>query len=161
MYAAFAIGQRWNAAVLLDKDKEGEIAKGKIEAMCLKELAKEEKDYEFRILMLGDAAGIKKTDVAIEDLFPDQFYLGCVNAAYRHSIKEEDLPKDGSTLIANRVESVLQERMGHGLDKKRVLKEMLMQFDKWAKIEDLPEGTAIAAERLFKKINGAFKLDAK
>lgn len=159
MYAAFAIGQRWDAAVLLDTDEAGKIAKGKIEAMSLKELAKEE-GYEFRVLMLGDATGIKKTDVAIEDLFPNDFYRECVNAAYGIAINDGDLPVDGTTLIAARVESVLKTRMGHGVDKKRVLTEMLKRFDKWSKIGDLEKSTVTATEKLFNKINGAFKLDA-
>jgi predicted ATP-dependent endonuclease of OLD family len=158
MYAAFSIGQRWKAAVLLDTDKEGKIAKGKIDAMGLKELADSE-GYDFRVLMLGDAAGIKKTDVGIEDLFPNSFYIDCVNATYGLAIKEEDLPVDGSTLITSRVEVVLKNRTGQGIDKKRVLKEMLNRFDKWAKIDDLDKGTAKAATKLFESINGAFKLE--
>lgn len=155
MYAAFAIGQRWDAAVLLDTDEAGNIAKKKIGAMNLKELAQKE-GYEFRVLMLGDAAGLTKTDVAIEDLFPDEFYRDCVNATYGIAIKNEDLPVDGSTLISARVEKVLKERFGLDLDKKRVLGEMLKQFDKWSKIDDLPKGTAAATEKLFTAINGAF-----
>ena len=37
MYAAFAIGQKWDAAVLLDSDKAGDDAKKKIEELFLKE----------------------------------------------------------------------------------------------------------------------------
>jgi hypothetical protein len=161
MYAAFAIGQRWSAAVLLDSDKEGKVAKGKIDAMCLKELAKEEPGYEFRVLMLGDAAGIKKTDAAIEDLFPNSFYIDCVNTTYGFAIKEADLPVDGSTLITNRVDTTIKNRMAQDLDKKRVLKEMLSQFDKWSKIEDLDKETVEAVTKLFKAINGAFNLGGK
>jgi hypothetical protein len=158
MYAAFAIGQRWDAAVLLDSDEAGNTAKKKINDMGLKQLS--EKDgYDFRVLMLGDAAGIKKTDVAIEDLFPDDFFRECVNRTYGLAIKDEDLPVDGSTMISARVEQVLKQRHGQGLDKKRVLAEMLKDFDRWSKATDLPKGTAVAAEKLFKAINKALKLD--
>jgi hypothetical protein len=160
MYAAFAIGQRWDAAVLLDTDMEGKVAKGKIGEMGLKELSEKE-GYQFRVLMLGDAAGITKTDVGIEDLFPGDFYRECVNVTYGVAIRDEDLPADGSTLISTRVGSVLKNRTGQDLDKKRVLAEMLKQFDKWEKIEDLPKGTADSATKLFKAINGAFKPHAK
>ena len=160
MYAAFAIGQRWDAAVLLDSDDAGKTAKKKINGMSLKELS--EKDgYEFRVLMLGDAAGIKKTDVAIEDLFPDDFFRECVNSTYGLAITDEDLPVDGSTMISTRVEHVLKQRHGQSLDKKRVLAKMLKRFDGWSKVSDLPKGTAVASEKLFKAINSAFKLDAK
>lgn len=70
MYVAFALGQRWDSGVLLDTDDAGNAAHAKIKEMDLKEYAAET-GYDFRVLMLGDAAGIKKTDAAIEDLFPD------------------------------------------------------------------------------------------
>lgn len=158
MYAAFAIGQRWDAGVLLDSDDAGLAAKKKISDMTLKQLAAGD-GYEFRVIMLGQAAGIKKTDVAIEDLFPDDFFRECVNRSYGIAIRNEDLPVDGSTLISKRVEMVLKERYGKELDKKLVLSEMLRDFDKWVKISDLPKGSAVSAEKLFMSINAAFKLE--
>ncbi|PDT15506.1 hypothetical protein CO670_17165 [Rhizobium sp. J15] len=158
MYAAFAIGQRWDAGVLLDSDEAGLVAKKKISEMDLKELAASD-GYEFRVLTLREAAGIKKTDVAIEDLFPDDFFRECVNRAYGVAIRTEDLPVDGTTLISKRVETVLKTRHGRTLDKKLVLTEMLKQFDSWSKLSDLPKGTTASAEKLFKAINGAFKIE--
>lgn len=156
MYAAFAVGQGWDSGVLLDTDSEGHTAKKKIDELVLKDLAAEWKS-KFRVLMLGSAAGIKKTDAAIEDLFDDQFYIDCVNAAFGISIKESDLPVDGSDMIAKRIEIVLAQRYGHQeLDKRRVMSEILRRFDAWEKVSDLPEGTAANAEKLFKAINQAF-----
>ena len=159
MYAAFAIGQRWNAGVLLDTDEAGHQAHEKIKDMNLKAYA-EETGHDFRVLMLGEAAGVKKTDVAIEDLFPDEWFLDCVNRAYGLALKLEDLPEDGSTLISKRVEIALKQRHGRELKKKDVLTEMLKYFDSWTKISDLPKGTAANAERLFKKINAAFGVES-
>lgn len=156
MYVAFALGQRWNAGVLLDTDDAGHVAHTKIKEMNLKEYAAD-MGHDFRVLMIGEAAGIKKTDVAIEDLFPDEWFLDCVNCAYGVAIKLEDLPHDGSTLIAKRVETALKSRHKRDLDKKHVLKEMLKRFDEWKDIEDLPSGSAENAERLFKKIEASFK----
>lgn len=156
MYAAFAVGQGWDSGVLLDTDAEGHAAKAKIEELTLKGLAEEQK-ARFRVLMLSKAAGIKKTDAAIEDLFEDQFYIDCVNAAFRIAIKPEDLPDDGSDMITKRVESVLVQRYGHKeLDKRRVMAEILRRFDGWEKASDLPKGTAARAEKLFNAINNAF-----
>lgn len=159
MYAAFAVGQRWDAGVLLDTDDAGHQARAKIKDMNLKAYA-DETGHEFRVLMLGEAAGVKKTDVAIEDLFPDEWFLDCVNRAYGLALKLEDLPEDGSTLIAKRVEIALKQRQGRDLKKKDVLTEMLRDFDGWTKISDLPEGTAANAERLFKKVNAAFGVES-
>jgi hypothetical protein len=156
MYAAFAVGQGWDSGVLLDTDPEGYAAKKKIDELVLKELAEEQK-ARFRVVMLGKAAGIKKTDAAIEDLFDDEFYVECVNKAFGIAIKLEDLPVDGSDMITKRVETILVQRYGHKeLDKRRVMAEMLRHFDGWEKIENLPKGTAARAEKLFEAINGAF-----
>ena len=156
MYAGFLVGHKFDAAVLLDSDKEGHVAKAKIQELYLNEQAGDA--AKFRVLMLKDAAGIAKNEPAIEDIFPDTFYLDCVNAAYRYTIKLEDLPKDGSDQITKRVEAVLQSRHGHAaLDKRRVMGEMLKQFDQWKKLEDLPGDTAKYAERLIAKINQAFE----
>jgi energy-coupling factor transporter ATP-binding protein EcfA2 len=156
MYAAFAVGHGWDSGVLLDTDQEGHAAKKKIDDLVLKELAAEQQ-ARFRVLMLGKAAGINKTDAAIEDLFDDQFYVDCINSAFGLAIKLEDLPVDGSDMITKRVESVLTQRYGHKeLDKRRVMAELLRRFDSWKKVADLPEGTADKAEKLFTAINSAF-----
>lgn len=156
MYAAFVVGQGWDSGVLLDTDAEGHAAKEKIEELTLQDLADEQK-ARFRVLMLGKAAGIKKTDAAIEDLFDDQFYIDCVNAAFGIAIKSEDLPVDGSDMITKRVEKVLVDRYGHKkLDKGRVMAEILRRFDGFEKVSDLPKGTSARAEKLFGAINSAF-----
>jgi energy-coupling factor transporter ATP-binding protein EcfA2 len=156
MYAAFAVGQGWDSGVLLDTDLEGHEAKKKIDDLVLKKLAAEQQ-ARFRVLMLGNAADIKKTDAAIEDLFDDQFYIDSVNAAFGIAIKLEDLPVDGSDMIAKRAETVLVQRYGHKeLEKRRVISEILRRFDGWEKVADLPKGTAAKAEKLFKTINAAF-----
>src|SRR5260370_22063470 len=85
MYAAFAAGQGWDSGVLLDSDEAGEAASMKIQELTLKDIA-EEKKARFRVLMLGKAAGIKKTDAAIEHLFDDQFNLAGVNVAFGFAI---------------------------------------------------------------------------
>jgi predicted ATP-dependent endonuclease of OLD family len=144
MYAAFALGQRWDAGVLLDTDDAGHKAHEKIKEMDLQAYA-DETGHEFRVLMLADASGVKKTDVAIEDLF-----------AYGLAIRLEELPEDGSTLIAKRVEIAMKQRQGRDLKKKDVLTEMLKDFDTWQAVDDLPEGTSANAEKLFRKINTAF-----
>lgn len=156
MYAGFLVGQKFDAAVLLDSDKEGHDAKAKIQELYLKEQAGDA--AKFRVLMLKEAAGINKNEPAIEDIFPDAFYLDCVNAAYRYTIKLEDLPKDGSDQVTKRVEAVLKSRHGHAeLDKRRVMGEMLRRFDQWSNIDDLPGDTAKHAEKLIAKINQAFE----
>jgi predicted ATP-dependent endonuclease of OLD family len=156
MYAGFAIGQGWDAGVLLDSDEAGNKAKIKIDELYVSKLA-EEKQKRFRTIMLGKAAGTRKTDFAIEDLFPDEFYVDCINATYGLAIKIEDLPEDGSDMVTKRVEEILKTKYGHKeLDKRRVMGEMWRQFDTWSKASDLPKDTAARVEKVFKVINTAF-----
>ncbi len=156
MYAAFAIGHRWHSGVLLDSDEAGRDAAGKIRDLYLSKL--DEGDHHlFRVLMLGDAADIRKNECAIEDLLPDEFYLGLVSEAYRLRISMSDLPADGSEMITKRIDRALKDRFGRsGLDKAIVLPELLKRFDTWRTVEDLPDGTAAKAQRLFERINAAF-----
>lgn len=102
MYSAFAVGQKWDAAVLLDTDTAGNDAKRKIDEMLTRTHA-EEGDVTFQVLMLKNVAGIRKTDAAIEDLFPDSFFIGIVNKAYGLNISADDLPQDGSDMITKKV----------------------------------------------------------
>ena len=154
MYAGFLVGHQWDAAVLLDSDEAGEHARKKISDLYLKEVAQ---NSRFRVIMLGKAAGIGKTDAAIEDLFPDEFYLECVNTAYSVAIQLADLPEDGSSMITKRVEQVLRARFGRSkLDKGLLMNELLKRFDGWKDVSQLPHGTADRAEKLFKSINAAF-----
>ena len=153
LYAGFLIGQGWDGAVLLDSDAAGHQARDKIKALYLDKMS-ELAGTRFRVLMLGPAAGIKKTDAAIEDVFPDEFYVDCVNKAFGLGIAIADLPVDGSDMITKRVEAVLKSRHGlKDLDKSRVLREILRRFDSWAGANDLPPGTADRAESLFSAIN--------
>jgi energy-coupling factor transporter ATP-binding protein EcfA2 len=156
MYAGFSIGQGWDAGVLLDNDEAGNKARTKIDELYVSKLAADGKQ-RFRTLMLGKAAGSKKTDFAIEDIFPDKFYLECVNTAFGLAIKMDDLPVDGSDMITKRVEQVLKSKYGHaGLDKRRVMTEMWKQFDSWSTSDDLPKEAATRAEKMFEAINAAF-----
>lgn len=156
MYAGFAIGQGWDAGVLLDSDEAGNKAKAKIDELYVSKMAADS-GQKFRTIMLGKAVGTKQTDFAIEDLFPPKFFIDCVNETYGIAIKPEDLPEDGSDMISKKVEHVLKLRHGHTqLDKKRVMVEMWKQFDAWKSVDDLPAHTSGRAEKVFKAINDAF-----
>ncbi|MBK8840783.1 MAG: hypothetical protein IPO30_19455 [Hyphomonadaceae bacterium] len=133
----------------------GAAAEKKIKDLYLGDIAKDQ-GVAFRALSIGKAAGLKGNEAAIEDLFPEQFYLDCVNSAFRVAIKLEDLPVDGSSMITKRVESVLKAHHNRDLDKRLILGEMLKRFDTWNTAEDLPKGTAKAVEKLFAAINRAF-----
>lgn len=155
MYAAFAIGQNWRSGVLLDSDEAGMVAKKKINDLFLKKLSEAERN-NFQVIMINEAADLKKTDASIEDLFPKEFYLNLVNEAYSLNIKLEDLPKDGSDMITKRIEKVLNEKFSiSNLDKGRIMGRLMKKFEEWNQIKDLPKGTVEKSEKLFNKINNA------
>lgn len=157
MYAGFAIGQGWDAGVLLDSDEEGNKAKDKINELYVSKMA-EDGGQKFKIVMLGKVVGTQQTDFAIEDLFPPKFFIDCVNDTYGLAIKVEDLPVDGSDMITKRVEHVLKTKYAHSqLDKKRIMGELWKQFDTWESVDDLPQHTAGRAEKVFKAINSSFE----
>jgi len=155
MYAAFMVGNGWDAGVLLDSDQEGHDAKTKIKTLYLDGLAADSKT-KFRIFMLGDVADIQN-ESAIEDLFPAGWYLECVNEAYGTNLTEADLPQDGSPQICKRVEHALKQRgRASELDKHQVMRAVQKRFDKIKTKDDLPQGTYEKARKLIGKINAAF-----
>lgn len=159
MYAAFAVGQSWDSGVLLDTDDEGNSAKKKINENVLKPFS-DAQGVTFRVFMIGESAGFGKSDAAIEDILGSRFYLECVKSAYRIDLKEEDLPVDGPQMITKRVNVALKKQFGFsGLDKQKVLLEMLKRFDGLTKISELPKETGDATDTLFKKINTSFGVD--
>lgn len=156
MYAAFALGHRWDSGALLDSDPEGLAAKKRIDELILME-ATTQKTSKFRTLLFGPSAGLRRNEAGIEDLFDDEFYLSCVNATFGVSIKEADLPSSGPEMITKRVEAVLLRRYGHDeLDRRRVMSEILRRSDGWKKAPDLPRAVADRAEKLFSTINEAY-----
>ncbi|MGB7293783.1 MAG: hypothetical protein WBD99_16570, partial [Thermodesulfobacteriota bacterium] len=157
MFAGFLVGNKFEAGVLLNSDSEGESAKKKIKELYLDSLS-DENETKFRILMLGEIAGSKKNSFSIEDVLPIDFYLDCVNKAYRTNIKEDELPKYGSDQLCKRVEAVLQ-RMGHNgtVDKERVMVQMLKKFDDLKTTSDLSAESVSAAKKIINKINKAFE----
>ena len=156
MYAAFMIGNGFDAAVLLDSDDAGFEARKKIKENYLDGLAAENQ-AKFRILMLGDIPGFSESSAAIEDLFPVGFYLDCANEAYGTNLTESDLPTDGSQLIANRVERALISRgRTNKLDKRRIMGPMQDRFNAMNTKEDMPAGTYEKARALVSRINAAF-----
>ena len=144
---------------MLDSDDAGRKAKKKIDDLYLKEIAE---GRPFRIFMLKETAALSLNEPAIEDIFPPDFYVSCVNGAYDIAIKLEDLPSDWSDQIVKRVGHILRTRFGFdSLDRGRVMRHMLSEMDKWRSVSDLPSGTAEAAERLFRKVNQEFAVPAQ
>jgi len=156
LYAGYAVGNEWDSGVLLDTDQAGNEAKNKIDELYLSKIASDS-ETKFRILQIGPAAGIDKNESAIEDLFPDTFYIELVNETFGVKLEERDLPEGGTEMISKRVEIAFKNRYsGMEFKKSKVTLTLLRRFDSWKKVEDLPEGTETKVTELFKKINSVF-----
>ena len=152
MYAGFLIGHGWRGGVLLDSDDEGRAATKKIKDLYAAALDK------FPVMTLGPAIGQKDAHIAIEDLLPRDLYLQCISSAYKIQIKSGDLTDVDVRPISKAVEDVLKSRGYSGLDKSRVLGELLKVFDTWNETKDLPKDLKERASVLFKKIRDAFAI---
>lgn len=150
MYAGFLIGHGWKGGVLLDSDDEGRAASKKIKDLYGPALD------GFPVLTLGQAIGKKDASIAIEDLLPRRTYLDCVANAYKIKIAESELTDLDLRPISVAVEELLRSRGHSGLNKSRVLGELLKVFDSWKEVKDLPSELKERATALFKKIGEAF-----
>lgn len=156
MYASFFAGNGWDSGVLLDLDDAGEQARRKIGELCAKEIAATS-GARFRVFLLGKIVGSSNTEFAIEDLFPEQFYLDCVNEAYGTNLTAADLVLPGSPQLCKRVEAALVAKgRVKALDKRPIMDALQRRFDAMHTLSDLPTSTAELATVLFGKINAAF-----
>ena len=154
MYVEYLLGRGCSAAILLDSDPEGQRARDRIEAMFAKQGGEGPRP---RVVMMADAMGIQASEVGLEDLFPVEFYLDCVNKAYGLALQGTDLPVDGSPQVADRVARALRSQHGHeAFDKFPVLTELWRRFESWKRLSDMPDSAGNRAERLVKSINRAF-----
>ena len=159
LYAGFTVGSNWDSGVLLDSDKAGDDAKAKINELYLTKIAKES-TTTFKVIQIGEAAKIEKNEAAIEDLFPDSFYLDLVNETFGVKLEDRNLPEGGTQMISKRVEIAFGNRFpGMEFKKYKVTQTMLKHFDSWKKTDNLPEGTEGKATALFETINSAFEVN--
>lgn len=159
MYAAFLIGNGFDAGVLVDTDDAGNSAIQKIKEQKVSTAAAEAKT-KFKYLQLGQAVGTATgTEFAIEDIFPTSFYLECVNEAYNTNLSESDLSTTGSAQIVKRVEEALRQkgRIADRLDKRIVMAAIQRRFNSFTDVRALPSGVADKARKLIGQINRAFQ----
>jgi energy-coupling factor transporter ATP-binding protein EcfA2 len=148
--ATFMIGQGLEVIVLLDSDTAGESAR---ESLVKKWLTRY-KSQPAHVLSLGPAAGETNREFAIEDLFPDDFYLKRVMTAYGRELKAagvDTLSLQGKDSVAKRTERALNT---HGIpfNKGRVAKLIRADLIRMANASSLPEETRSRAERLIQAI---------
>ena len=144
--ATIMIGQNLNVVALFDSDQAGRDAKDKLVKKWLTGYKKSHTDA----ILLGDAVGASG-DFAIEDLFPDDFYLESVKETYQEL---DGITLQGEDMLWNRVERALKKE-GIKANKGSVAKRLRKRLSRMTDLNELPEETTEKAIKLFQTIREA------
>jgi predicted ATP-dependent endonuclease of OLD family len=142
----FMIGQKLGVAVLLDSDRAGQDAR---DALVKKWLTRYQ-DHSARVLSLGEVVGVSGRDFAIEDIFPEDFYLERVKQVYKKELAAAGVEKielKGSDQLCKRVERSL-EPLGIKFNKGSVAKVIRADLSHLKDLGELPEPTKGMARKL-------------
>lgn len=154
--ATMLLGQQLNVVVLLDSDPEGErVAEGLIKEWIIRDR---------HVLLLGQILG-REEETTLEDMFPEEFYLGFVNSVYEKELNSSPLTVgevgvNRQPQLIRRIEEAFKARgmplnaEGKAFNKGRVAKRMLTELPK-ASLEDLPKEMVGNFNRLFESVNAA------
>ena len=148
------LGQELDVVALFDNDLAGKAAKDKL----VKSWLPRYRDQRATALDLATAVGKPGQDMAIEDLFPERFYINHVQKAYEKEITTCGIsiaPLPPGNLLAKRVESAFSAANVQ-FNKRRVCKRIAADIRQMKTPSDLPEQTRLMAEQLFSAITKAF-----
>lgn len=151
--ATFMIGQGLDVVVLLDSDGAGEAARAKL----VKNWLTKYKGKESQVLCLGDVLEPARPQFAIEDLFPDEFYLARVEEVYHKQLATCGDPKltlVGGGQLCKRVERALQDK-GIKLNKGSVAKRLRRDVSRMKDATELPEQARRFASTIFSRVASA------
>ncbi len=155
--ATFMIGQELDVVALLDGDKAGKDAKGKL---VFNWLTRYNSTSKAEVWLLEDVLGDGfLSGGAIEDLFPEVFLRGVIHEAYlggtNLAVDEVDLPSGGSmwSRIKRYRESLGQDKPDNKGPFAKRLRRKLENLDS---LDELPEETQNCAKRLFAKLHEEF-----
>ncbi|MCA9227302.1 MAG: AAA family ATPase [Planctomycetales bacterium] len=152
--ATFMIGQNLDVVALYDTDTEGNAARDKLVNNWLTKY----KGRRATALSLGPAVGVNGCDFAIEDLFPEEFYLQYVQQVYEKSLAAAgvtriELPKGGQ--IVQRLDSFFKERELR-FNKGSVAKPIRTAIREMKSHSDLPGETIERAKSLIAAVCKGF-----
>ena len=151
--STFMIGQDLEVVALFDSDKAGKTQEEKLRTKWLT-LYKERKSAT---LLLGNAIG-ENREIAIEDIFSEEYYLSKVQESHKQKLKEKDMTTIEllpGGLLKDRVDKILQEK-GIKFNKGSVAKLIRKDLAKKKKLGDLGECTLDKATKLLASIREAF-----
>ena len=152
--ATFMVGQDLEVLAVYDTDGAGETAREKF----VKNWLTRYKDMKATALSLGPAVGSTSKEFSIEDLFPDDFYIQCVEAVYAKQLAAagadlQALPR--AEQLAKRIEGLF-ESVSLKFNKGSVGKVLCAKIRAMKNVSELPSTTLKATEALFDVVNKAF-----
>lgn len=152
--ATFMIGQQLGVVVLLDSDPAGTVAADKL----VKSWLTRYKGRPTQVLSLGETVGVAGKEFAIEDLFPDDFYLARVKEVYARELAAAGGPDTlalvGQDQLSKRVERAL-DALGIKLNKGSVAKRIRRDLSRMKSADELPATTHEYATKLIAALTAA------
>ena len=150
--ASFMIGQELGVVALFDSDNEGRRAKDKL----VKEWITRYTESQTAVILLGDAVGAC-CDFALEDLFPDDFYIDAVEEFYSKELKDKGISGitlQGKDMLSKRVERFIKNNEIK-FNKGSIAKRLARKINGMKNSSELPHETRERAIKLFQKIRSA------
>jgi energy-coupling factor transporter ATP-binding protein EcfA2 len=150
--ATFMVGQGLKVLALFDSDAEGRQQEERLRTKWITRY----KGSRSTSLLLGSAVGAGG-DFAIEDMFPDAYYLQKATEAHKDklaAIHESAIPLVGGGLLVDRVQRGC-EKIGISFNKGSVAKLIRRDLSKMQKASELDPHTFQSAEKLFAALNAA------
>lgn len=152
------IGQDLDVVALYDSDKDGDLAKDKL----VKNWLTRYRGRHATALGLGPVCGVDNREFAIEDIFPEQFYLRYVQQVY-----EKALAAAGVTTPTLRPGGQIVTRLHHffvehdlKFNKGTVAKPIRNAIREMTSIDQLPSETVERAKSIIKAITDALPINA-
>lgn len=150
--STFMIGQELQVCALFDSDGAGRSAHEKL----TKKWITKYKDAKASAILLGKSVGMEDNDdFAIEDLFPEDYYLGKVFEAYSkelHGVEKLDLK--GDDLLVNKVARALADVGIDKFNKGSIAKLIRADIRQIKSASELPDGVKEKGQALFKTLRG-------
>jgi predicted ATPase/5S rRNA maturation endonuclease (ribonuclease M5) len=152
--ATLMIGQDLKVSVLLDSDGAGEQARDRLVRNWLTKY----KDRTAVVLELANVLELPGRSVAIEDLFPEDYYLDAVNNVYGKQLTLHGLTPiklEGDGMLCKKVERFFAAA-SLPFNKGSVAKVIRKQLVAMKSADDLPQHTRDAARKLLNTITASF-----
>lgn len=150
--ATFMVGQGLKVAALFDSDPEGRQQEERLRTKWITRY----KASRSSSLLLGKAAGVTG-DFAIEDIFPEAYYLQMATEAHKDkltAVHESAILPVGTGLIVDRIQRGC-ETIGISFNKGSVAKVIRRELSKMQDISGLDSDTLKRAESVFIALNAA------